>query len=275
MNDNSVEGFELYRRQRERRRLMHGTQSADTQTSSTSPNALRELEEVEEREHRDQQLQREVHEFFETSTRTAADIVQKVADTAKVQIDEQLSLDMQEFLRDSLARMHDFVHAVLAKNHGSRVEEVIEPLMHNLTGRMLDRFRQAGTTPPNHLGQDPMETDLEDVRREFGQKMPPPKSTEPDLTPDQASDLMIDMPSAALQGGSADPHVPAISNEPAPIELEPDDGADEATAKPSAQASVDDLKRFKKALETLVRQGNMSKADARAAWEARKASARR
>ena len=61
-------------------------------------------------------------------------------------VDEQLGLEMQEFLRDSLARMHDFVQSVILTEQGQKVEQVIEPLMHNLTGRMLDRFRQDGTT---------------------------------------------------------------------------------------------------------------------------------
>ena len=94
MNHNDG-GFENYRRQRERLRRMA---SAERRPLSGPANALRELEEVEAREERDRQLTSEMKDFFESATRIAADIVQKVADSAKVRIDEQLSGEMQEFL---------------------------------------------------------------------------------------------------------------------------------------------------------------------------------
>ena len=45
MDDNSVDGFEMYRRQRVRRRLMHGMAGVDSESppKAAPANALREL----------------------------------------------------------------------------------------------------------------------------------------------------------------------------------------------------------------------------------------
>ena len=169
MNDNSVDGFELYRRQRQRvRRIASG----DSQPISGVNNALRELEAVEAREDRDRHLQREVSDFFESARLTAVDIVQKVAEDAKEQTEERLGGEVHEFLLDSLTRMQALIEEVLARDGDVPSEQVIEPQMHNMSGRALDSFRQAGIGADSHMGQDPMKTDLDDVRREFQQRLP-------------------------------------------------------------------------------------------------------
>lgn len=253
MNHNSVDGFEDYRRQRERMRRMGVSETRRPLSGPT--NALRELEAVEAKEERDRQLSREMQDFFESATRTAADIVQKVAESAKLRIDQKLSTEMEEFLLESIARMQGLVSAVLRDNTDSTAEQVIEPLMHNLAGQMLDAFRSAGTAEGNkHLGQDPMATNLEEVRREFQAKMPPPP--EAPVVP-QSSNL--GQPTTATgPRASIDEHIVA-DNQP---------GLDRtANAK-------QDLERFEQALDSLVRQGTMTKEDAKAALKARKSGRR-
>src|SRR5262245_60053528 len=110
MQHNNGDGFENYRRERERLRLI-GT--GEKRPLSGPANALRELEAVEEREDRDRRLNREVQDFFASATRTAAEIVQKVAASARLRIDERLGGEMQEFLRDSITRMQALIQAML------------------------------------------------------------------------------------------------------------------------------------------------------------------
>lgn len=295
MNDNSVDGFEMYRRERERRRLL-GTN--ERRPLAATGEALRQLEAVEAREERDRRLTEEVHDFFETATRTAADIVHKVAESAKLRIDEQLGEEMRDFLLDSMARMQGLVSAVLSTNTGSKAEEVVEPLMHNLVGQVLDGFRRAGTAAEQHLGQDPLATDLDDVRREFQAQLPGAlPETEADIELDDTLPRDPAMAISPVVARAAE--LPRESSERVLDADQEEEKGEEETGQGSgyehehreeahgrADADADepelsreqqihrDLKRFKHALETLVRQGNMTKAEARAAWDARKASLR-
>jgi len=272
MNHN--DGFENYRRQRERLRRMAG---AERRPLSGPANALRELEEVEAREERDRQLTSEMKDFFESATRIAADIVQKVADSAKVRIDEQLSGEMQEFLMDSIARVQGLVTAVLKENSASTAEQVIEPLMHNLVGHMLDNFRIAGTAGVDkHLGVNPLATNLDEVRKEFLAKMPAHPTSEDTVVPVETPTLGVPPPAAAAIPGvpvpapaptthPADPDMPAVRasiDEHLVAELGP--GQDKV------KNEKEDLERFQQALDALVRQGTMSKDEAKTALKARK-----
>ncbi len=253
------DGFEDYRRQRERLRRKG---VGDRRPLSGPSNALRELEAVEAREERDRQLSREMQDFFETATRTAAEIVQKVAESAKLRIDEQLGSEMQEFLLESIARVQDLVSAVLKENSGSTAEEVIEPLMHNLVGKLLDNFRSAGTAHADkHLGVDPLQTNLDDVRREFAAKMPQPRPTDDALTTQTPRVGGKDEPPAGGAGEHAtiDDHLVA--------ELQ-------TASADKASGEKQDLERFQHALDALVRQGSMSKDEAKAALKARKSGRR-
>jgi hypothetical protein len=292
MNDNSVDGFEMYRRQRERRRLQTAS-TTEKHPLSGPTNALRELEAVEEREHRDMQLRREVHDFFDSATRIAADIVDKVAATAQLQLDEQLSHEMQEFLMDSIARMQDLVQGVLTSNQGSTAEQVIEPLMHNLAGQLLDGFRHMGNQPSaeQHLGKDPMQVDLDDVRRQFQEQLAgtTPGEESPMLQPATPTQGDLESTPVADSSDTIEHHLVAElyheehGEEPEELAAAEDlaGDADTVTAAdtvteddPAEEGRVDiaDLKRFKSTLETLVRTGQMTKAEARAAWDARKAA---
>ncbi|MEQ1634702.1 MAG: hypothetical protein ABL997_20150, partial [Planctomycetota bacterium] len=132
------DGFDSYRRERERMRRLG---NAEKRPLSGPANALHELEEVEERELMDRRLSIEMQDFFQSATRIAADIVQKVASSAKVQIDSRLGEEMAEFLRESITRVQSLVTEVLKNNTSSTAEQVIEPLMHNLVGTLLDEFR--------------------------------------------------------------------------------------------------------------------------------------
>ncbi|MEC7584526.1 MAG: hypothetical protein VYE77_09420 [Planctomycetota bacterium] len=282
MNDNSVDGFELYRRQRQRHRRLA---SVEKRSVSGVTNALRELEAVEERENRDRHLQREVSDFFETARLTAADIVQKVAESAKEQTDERLGSEMHDFLLDSLTRMQDLIHEVLDNSCDSKAEEVIEPRMHNISGRALDGFRQAGIGGDNHLGQDPMKTDLADVRREFRARMPKHDEVVRVADEDPSVDENLDaLAHPSLETGeetgtsqvivedagelvgdfvSSEDRSPAPSVTPAPVTAETD--VDLADVDP-------DMQRFMRALESLVDQGNISEDEAAAVMQVRQGS---
>jgi len=259
MSQGIGDGFDSYRRERERMRRMGITEK---RTLSGPANALQELDAVEQREERDRQLSLEMQDFFSSATKVAAEIVQKVATSAKVQLDSRLSEEMAEFLRESIERMQHIVTAVLEKNTDSTAEQVIEPLMHNLVGSLLDEFRKSGTSKADkHLGLDPLAQSLEEVRQDLLAQLPQGKGDQL-LTTGQPEGIV-----APKQKGAVGPkpdieeHLVAEANKPkAP-----------ANKRGDAQG---DLDRFQKALEKMVKKGQMTRAEADAALAARKNSAR-
>lgn len=263
MSQGIGDGFDSYRRERERMRRMGITEK---RTLSGPANALQELDAVEQREERDRQLSLEMQDFFSSATKVAAEIVQKVATSAKVQLDSRLSEEMAEFLRESIERMQHIVTAVLEKNTDSTAEQVIEPLMHNLVGSLLDEFRKSGTSKADkHLGLDPLAQSLEEVRQDLLAHLPQGKAhEEPLLTTGQPEGIVVQKQKGAL-GSKPDieEHLVAEANKP--------------KAQSRAQASKrndaqGDLDRFQKALEKMVKKGQMTRAEADAALAARKNS---
>ena len=159
------QGFDDFRR--ERKRLQ--TKRPQTSALGYENKTLQELEKVEAREVLDQQLTREVHEFFATATAQAAGIVERVARDAEVEAGERVEQEMEAFLFDALSRMNSFVVAVLQHKRGPVAETELEPKVANIVGMALDQFRNEGTAElyDKHIGQDPFETAVDEVQREF------------------------------------------------------------------------------------------------------------
>lgn len=262
MSQGIGDGFDSYRRERERMRRMG---IAEKRTLSGPANALQELDAVERREERDRQLSIEMQDFFSSATQVAAEIVQKVATSAKVQLDSRLSEEMADFLRESIERMQHIVTAVLEKNTDSTAEQVIEPLMHNLVGSLLDEFRKSGTSKADkHLGLDPMAQSLEAVRQDLMAHLPHTKGEGEHLlttAPQEGFGAPRQQKGLVGQKPDIEDHLVAETNKP------------KAPAAKRADAQGD-LDRFQKALEKLVKKGQMTRAEADAALAARKNSAR-
>jgi hypothetical protein len=162
----SDQGFDDFRKERQRARAKAGpTQSV----LGYENQALRELEQVEANEMRDRQLTREVHDFFAAATRQAASIVDRVAKDAQQETGAKVEQEMEAFLIDSLARMNNFVLAVLQSRRGTVAEAQMTPSLGNLAGAKLDEFRWEGTAEveDKHIGQDPFATTVDEVQREF------------------------------------------------------------------------------------------------------------
>ena len=253
----SDQGFDDFRRARLRVQAKLGPQAPATGFEN---NALRELEQAEEREVRDQQLTREVHDFFAAATRQAAAIVDRVARDAEREAGAKVEQEMESFLIDSLARMNNFVLTVLQQRRGQIAETQMEPRIGNLLGSSLDQFRHAGTADigDKHIGKNPFAIALDDVQREFRAIV---ASSEPAG--------MVDEDAAADAAAAEAPEVePAAKLPPAPAPVT----RTTAVSSPEAAAApegVDELERFKAALKALVRQGVMTREEARAAWQAR------
>lgn len=254
----SDQGFDSFRRERKRLQSKIGT---GNRVLGYENEALRELEAVEQREVRDQQLTREVHEFFATATRQAATIVERVAKDAQAEAGQRLEQEVESFLIDALARMNTFVVAVLQQRRAPVADQQMEPKVGNLVGQLLDEFRWAGTAEvgDKHIGQDPFATDIDDVRREFravaeeaaaAAKENAASPIEEHLVADVATG---ETPSPAA--APAPPAAPASETEPPQGDLGP--------------TPQEELERFKSALKSLVRQGTMTRDEARAAWQTR------
>lgn len=285
----SDQGFDDYRRERKRMRAKIGPQPS---TLGYENQALRELEQVEAREIQDQRLTREVHDFFAMATRQAAAIVERVSRDAQQEAGQKVEQEMESFLIDALARMNNFVLTVLHHRRAGVAETQVEPRLGNLEEGSLDEFRWSGTAEgtDKHIGQDPFSIDLEDVRREFRTQVG--ESGEGPAVAVPIDQHLV----AAVSNDAADESTSTAEAEPAPSakpvaatpkaaasaaapKVEPVAAAGSMASKPSAAAvpaaeaapggANDDLERFKAALKALVRQGVMSREEARAAWQAR------
>ncbi|MBL8736207.1 MAG: hypothetical protein JNL12_07260 [Planctomycetes bacterium] len=294
----SDQGFDDYRRERKRMRAKIGPQPS---TLGYENQALRELEQVEAREIQDQRLTREVHDFFAMATRQAAAIVERVARDAQQEAGQKVEQEMESFLIDALARMNNFVLTVLHHRRAGVAETQVEPRLGNLEEGTLDEFRWSGTAEgtDKHIGQDPFSIDLEDVRREFrtqvGESGEGPAVAVPidqhlvaavsDDAADDSADEATGEPEAepaptakqiaAAPKAAASAAAPKVESSAAagPAASKPSTSKPAPNAVPAAEAAPgganEDLERFKSALKALVRQGVMSREEARAAWQAR------
>lgn len=255
----SDQGFDNFRRERKR---IQSKMGGNTRVLGYENDALRELEAVELREVRDQQLTREVHEFFASATKQAAGIVERVAKDAQVETGERIEQEMESFLIDALARMNTFVVTVLQQRRAPVAEQSMEPKVANLVGQSLDEFRWAGTADvgDKHIGQDPFATDLDDVRREFRAAAHEAAGA----AANTAAPIEEHLVGQQHPADEAAPAPAAVAAPPAPAE------APAAAAEPAVEdAAALELERFKGALKSLVKQGTMTREEARAAWQTR------
>jgi len=264
MKKDSIDpGFENYRRERQRRSLNGGKANAAQQDHRT---ALRELEAVEAKEERSRALARDVHDFFESATRMAANIVSRVAQSARLEVDSKLHGEVEEFLADALHRLEEVVLGFVARNHGPEATEEVEPKMRNMVGEVLDNFRKMGTAAPTkHLGEDPMQKDLDDVRREFQQRVPSAK-TDASIVPVTALAAAVKDVKEKASAPDIDEHLVAETAPPAPPAPA---GKDGKKGKQKQQPLTPELEQFKEQLKHDVRTGAKTRDEARAAWQDR------
>lgn len=259
------QGFDNFRR--ERKRIQ--SKMAPNRVLGYENEALRELEEVEAREVRDQQLTREVHEFFAAATKQAAGIVERVAKDAQAEAGMRVEQEMESFLIDALARMNTLVVSIIHTKRPPVAAEDMEPRIANLVGQTLDEFRWAGTADiaDKHIGQDPFATDVDDVRREFREACAGSKA-EAAVAPESIEEHLV----AEVQPESEVPEgLPVEPQQEAPAE-QPETAAEAAPAAaepPPGPGPEEELERFKTALKALVKQGTMTRDEARAAWQTR------
>lgn len=268
---NINQDFDQYRKQRIRGQAKVGAVGSGPDYANS---ALRELEQVEQREVRDQQLTREVHEFFASATRQAATIVERMSQAVEQRADVRVQTEMEAFLMDAFARMNTLVVALMQKKRGV-AETKLEPNVNNIVGQSLDEFRWMGTAGlmDKHIGQDPFATDLDEVRREFATHVHPSGEAPPGGAPAAIEEHLVakvqEEAAAAEARPAPTPAPPPVKTKAAPPAAAPAAAAAneaEANALPDA---VDELERFKEALKSLVRQGTMTRDEARAAWATR------
>ncbi len=260
--------FENYRREKIYRRRQR------TQTERPGGNSSDvwvELEAAEEGEIKDQILTREVHDFFNDATKIAANIVSKVSEERKEEVTDRMRQEMEDFLRETIRRASSFI-SVLGTGDG-RAEATLEPDMHNLVGNSLDEFREEGTASlhDKHIGQDPFDTDLDVLQGSIAQNAD--EDSEDELLSGEG--LHLSDPELELQvdPDSAAEELPMQIDEPSPMQAkelsDASVAAPEAPVVAKAQPTAADLamnEELKNALRLLVRQGIMTKDQARAAY---------
>lgn len=262
MNQKDIDSdFEAYREERNYRRR----QRTKTERPQGAANKVwQELNAQEEGEIHDRLLTQEVHDFFSGATKMAADIVSKVTEEHEEKVSLRLREEMEEFLRDTIRRATEFIDVL--GDGGERGEEVLETDMKNLVGRVLDEFRAEGTAQveDKHLGQDPFKTDVHVV-----------KSTRPQDATEGDDDLGIPTqridPSELTLAPTTQDTADEEDGLPGSFDAKPEgsliDGDDDEPADPPMTEA--ERTKLREALKTMVRQGLMSKDEARETYRAR------
>jgi hypothetical protein len=257
--------FEAYREERNYRRR----QRTKTERPHGPANKVwEELNAHEEGEIHDRLLTREVHDFFADATKMAADIVSKVAEEHEEQVSERLRSEMEEFLRETIRRASEFIDVL--GDGGERGEEILEADMKNLVGRVLDEFRAEGTAnvEDKHLGQDPFMTDVKLT-----------KSTRATDADERDDDLGIPTQRIDPAELGLSPSIPITDEKAEELSGELSGGFDakaeghlaDADDEKPADPPMTEAERAKlrEALKTMVRQGLMSKDEARETYRVR------
>ncbi len=259
--------FERFRRER----AAKGRTRSPGTGNARANEALAELEAYERRELQEERLRSEVSEFFDDAQRQAAVIVDKVSRVEREQSSTQLSQEMQAFLTETMRRMTQLVTRVVASDPAGRLAEAnLDAAMSNLSGPVLDGFRQEGTsgTHSMHLGKNPLSVDVAALRREIDAILAE-DGPEPEVVPEKPLRAMVDV--------EAHPIVDLMRNESKLVAGAvgaadaPNTAGKGASAGPGADG---ESVRFREVLRGLVRKGLMSEDEARSAWYARRALAR-
>jgi hypothetical protein len=251
------DGFEDFRRERKRRQLRDGL----FHPGGEQEEITRQLEEVEQREAQEVRLNKEMFDFFTNATRTAAQMVSQVSETAEKEHAVQVAQEMSEFLADTLQRAQQFVLLMNSRTRPDVARQEVHPNMQNLVGAQLDGFRHEGNSSArdNHIGLDPFTVDVDGVPIDA----PPPSPLRPvqSAGPGTARPQPAPTPqSAPSPTHSIDDHLVADVAEPR-VAKDP-----EAALLEWFRNRLHDEELVKHALRVLVRGQAMTRDEARDIW---------
>lgn len=152
-----VDGFDQYRTERKRRHLDSGPKRQAALNSSV----LQELEAHEASTARNERMTREVQEFFEDATRTAASMVTKLSSSAEQEQDVSVAREMSEFLNETLRRARAFIEEMQSTGQVADGIEEFLPNLRNVVGPTLDAYRWEGSpgVAEAQIGRDPFAVD--------------------------------------------------------------------------------------------------------------------
>lgn len=154
----SDEDFEAYRREKNYRRLKH--QAPGRGPDSFHSKAMRAIEEDERQDCIERQLQREMMDFVENTTKIAARILSEITEEQAQMVHRKISTEMKEFFNATLARAEKLVDYLRQKYGAAGIPEgELEAHLKDLSTNALDAFRAEGSETANmlHMGEDPGE----------------------------------------------------------------------------------------------------------------------
>ena len=149
------EEFESYRRQRNVRR-----NKQQTRESVSRSNAVRAIHEEEQRDTLERQLQREMMDFVDATTKIAARILGEVNENQADALQQKIADEMREFFNSTLSRAELLVEILREKySDAANPQQEVETHLRSLGSEALDEFRVLGSEEGNlrHLGSTPEE----------------------------------------------------------------------------------------------------------------------
>ncbi len=121
--DNSQDPFENFRREKKMRALQRELQR---RMESRQGQILKLIEQEERTEVLERRIQREMHEFFEDSTKLAASVLAEVAEQKAREISAQITREMQEFFKEVLLRAERTIQGIRLSHPGHEPQADLE-----------------------------------------------------------------------------------------------------------------------------------------------------
>ena len=270
--DNSQDPFENFRREKKMRALQRELQR---RMESRQGQILKLIEQEERSEVLERQIQREMRDFFEDSTKLAATVLAEVAEQKAREISAQITMEMQEFFREVLLRAERTIQGIRLTHRDDQPEKDVET---HLDPSLSEAFGGR----PKEAEEEEEEPLQVEILNDHEENPPLEKAREPEPPPSQAGEeeenllggeVYVPEPDAEeeLHASPAGDETPEIQMDEEEEEFLPDEHVgekDEDRMKTLLQNLSKNPTKLKEALTALYRAGVIDREEARSLYTA-------
>ncbi len=266
--DNSQDPFENFRREKKMRALQRELQR---RMESRQGQILKLIEQEERTEVLERRIQREMHEFFEDSTKLAASVLAEMAEQKAREISARITREMQEFFREILLRAERTIQGIRVthKDDGPEtdLETHLDPDLSQAFGGRPKTEARGEDAPPAGSPAPPRPEERKPSREEE------PRKEEMEEEPSREETLLggeVYVPEPEeLESHSPDPgetrEIQMEEEEDDFLPEEEDEGQEERM-RAILQSLSRDPKKLKEALTALFRAGVIDREEARSLY---------
>ena len=275
--DNSQDPFENFRREKKMRALQRELQR---RMESRQGQILKLIEQEERTEVLERRIQREMHEFFEDSTKLAASVLAEVAEQKAREISAQITREMQEFFKEVLLRAERTIQGIKLAHPGKAPQADLETHLDPDLSQAFGGQPKEPEESQEASWQDPMTGPPQEASFPSEPQAPSPLPEETSTGGEEesfleGSEVYVPEPEEEKAAGPS-----PVSGEVREIQMEededdflPDEKVQEETEEDEQekmklvlQSLAKDPEKLKKALTALYRAGVIQKEEARSLY---------